>query len=186
MFGMVKGCDIFTATKRKIGKEWFTASLSAAADPDYIRAQSLEAIESKGKVYGLRNKQKECVCLYVFKKEKEENGKGSRLVLTDHFCAEGYEKEEAEFVDVIKQELLELMLFCGATSIEWDGQDVTVEDLTEEIEDTISSNFLMYLGLAVIFYLLFDSVFMGIVFGALALMSLAREYPDKVKKGKKE
>lgn len=186
MFGIVKGCDVFTASKRKIAKEGFTSRLSAAADPEYIRAQSLAALESKGVVYGLRNKQKECVCLYVFKKEKEEDGKGSRLVLTDRFCAEGYDKEEAEFVKVIKGEIQEQILFGVVTSLEWDGKNLTAEDLTEEIEDTISSNFLMYLGLALIFYLLFDSVFMGLVFGALALMSLAREYPDKVKKKGKE
>lgn len=184
MFGTIKDHSIFTASKRKIGRDGFTARLSA--DPDHIRAQSLAALESKGVVYGLQNKQKECVCLYVFKKEKEEDGKSSRLVLTDRFFAEGCEEQEAEFIELIKAELQELMLFGGATSIEWEGMRLTLEDIAEEIEDTISANFLMYLGLALIFYLLFDSVFMGLVFGALALMSLARECPDKVKKSKKE
>ena len=186
MFGTIKGCDVFTASKRKIAKENFTARLSASAEPDYVRAQCLAALESKGKVYGLQNRQKECVCLYVFKREKEEDGKGSRLVLTDHFCAEGYDKEETEFVNVIKEEVQELMLFGVAASIEWEGEIVTLEDIAEDAKDTISSNFAMFFSLAIIFYLLFDSVFMGIVFGTLALMSLAKRYPDKVKKSKKE
>lgn len=173
MFGTVKGCDVFTASKRKIAKEGFTVGLSAAADPDYIRAQSLAALDSKGVVYGLRNKQKECICLYVFKKEMEEDGKGSRLVLTDRFCAEGYEAEEAEFVDIIKQELTEQMCFGCATSVEWDGKSLTLEDLLEENEDGVyleRPGLLFAVGIGLLFWLLFDNLLLGLSIGWLFMV----------------
>ena len=161
MFGTVEGYDIFTASKRKISKPEFTAKL--VGDADEIRANAVEAVASHGVAYGLINKDKECVSLYCFKKVLVADTRQKRLVLTSHYAAEGMEEVDEKFVENIRAELIDLIVFTGVNSVEWDGVVINSEDVEKAAHEDGNSG-LMWIALGIIFWLCMNVPLLGIVF----------------------
>ncbi|MBQ8966136.1 hypothetical protein [Ruminococcus sp.] len=162
MFGTVKGYDIFTANKRKISKPAFTAKL--VGDADEIRANATEALASHGVAYGLRNKDNECVCLYCFKKVLVADTRQKRLILTSHYAAEGMEEVDEKFVENIRAELIDLIVFTGVNSVEWDGAVIDAEDVEKAAHKGGEGSGMMWIVLGIIFWLCMDVPLLGIVF----------------------
>jgi hypothetical protein len=170
MIGTVKGHEIFTASKRKINKPEFTSRLSGYADD--IRQTALACLASHGVVYGLKNKQKECVCAYCFEKVLEPEGKHKRLVFRAKYRSEdtvGIDNIEAEFVKVLRAELKDMLLFTGVHSIEWEGEVITAEDLEKEIESKFSTENILFMIFGVMIGISIDNPAAGLCLTALAL-----------------
>lgn len=170
MIGTVKGHEIFTASKRRINKPEFTSRLSGYADD--IRQTAFACLASHGVVYGLKNKQKECVCAYCFEKVLEPEGKHKRLVFRAKYRSEGTEdidNIEAEFVKVLRAELKDMLLFTGVHSIEWEGEVITAEDLEKEMESKFSTENILFMIFGVMIGLSIDNMAAGLCLIALAL-----------------
>ncbi|HCJ42258.1 hypothetical protein [uncultured Ruminococcus sp.] len=170
MFGTITGNEIFTASKRRINKPEFTSRLTG--DADEIRQTALACLASHGVVYGLKNKQKECVCAYCFEKVPEPEGKHKRLVFRAKYRSEGTEdidNIEAEFVKVLRAELKDMLLFTGVHSIEWEGEVVTAEDLEKEMESKFSTENILFLIFGVMIGRSIDNLAVCLCLIALAL-----------------
>jgi len=69
MLGHMKGYEIKSISKRRANKEDFGSSLSQVVAQDTLKKEVHEALETKGKVYGLF-KEKELAAIYIFEKIK--------------------------------------------------------------------------------------------------------------------
>ena len=162
MLGIIKGHEIFKATTRKIAKPEFTAKL--VGDPDEIRANAMEALASHGVVYGLRNKQKETVSLYCFKKVLLDDNKTKRLVLTANYSAEGMEETDAEFVENLRAEMIDMIIFTGVSEVEWAGVIIDKNDVEKAADKGGEGGGMMWIVLGIVFWLCMDMPLIGIVF----------------------
>ena len=162
MLGIIKGHEIFKANTRKIAKPEFTAKL--VGDPDEIRANAMEALASHGVVYGLRNKQKETVSLYCFKKVLSDDNKTKRLVLTANYSAEGMEETDAEFVENLRAEMIDMIIFTGVSEDEWAGVIIDKNDVEKAADKGGEGGGMMWIGLGIVFWLCMDMPLIGIVF----------------------
>ena len=171
IFGCITGHDIKKISRRKLGKE----SFQRLAGSEQIRAQCMDALECKGVVYGLYNNAKECVSLYIFRKEPGtfKGHKCSKLVLVADHCAAGSEKERDLFVDVLEYELAELLSFTGTSVIDWYGKITTSDDIERAQIGLVQANFCTFLCLAIIWWFVFDSMFIGLLFAFAALCSMS-------------
>lgn len=170
--GQVKGHDIQKISVRKLNKEGFGEGLSDTDSPEDIKAKCMEALESKGVVYGLKNnKSKQFVCLYIFKKIR--NGKYFDLELLGSYCAKGSEEAEDIMVDVLEADIYDMMIFTGVRSVDWDGKITTYEEIRSRQSDSISANFVTFLCLALIWWMLFKNVVIAILFAVSAFTSVS-------------
>ena len=123
----ISALDINKVKMKKFNDPKFTALFDDAAE---VRAAAEKALGSKGVAYCLTNKEKQCICLYTFDKSLDpENSKRFRLTLNYTFVAEGCEKQEAEFVEYLKAEIQEMIVFTGVNSVDWNGEITTAEDI---------------------------------------------------------
>lgn len=190
----VKGHDVQKINVRKLNKEGFGVGLSETDSPEDIKAKCMEALESKGVVYGLKNnKSGKYVSLYIFKKVRD--GLYFRLELLDSYCAEGSEEADDRFVDLLEQELYEMMIFTGVRSVDWDGKITTYEEVNKEINSHFSFNFVTFMCLAIVWYFVFHSVLIAVLFALSAFTSLSgnvykmakrKNYENKIVKDKAE
>lgn len=190
----VKGHDIQKISVRKLNKEGFGEGLSDTDSPEDIKAKCMEALESKGVVYGLKNnKSKQFVCLYIFKKIR--NGKYFDLELLGSYCAKGSEEAEDIMVDVLEADIYDMMIFTGVRSVDWDGKITTYEDVRSRQHDSISANFVTFLCLALIWWMLFKNLIIALLFATTAFTSVSgniyrmakrKKYIDDMTKANKE
>lgn len=173
MFGYIKGHEVFTANKKKINRPEFTVRLCGYEDE--IRENAIASLASHGVVYCLKNKQKECVCVYCFEKITDPDGNGKRLVLRAKYTAENYENIENEFVKLLHEELKEMLLFTDVNSVEWNGSVITAKDVEDDAKGTLMAHSGMLLALALIFWQAFDSIILGVIFACLAILALAED-----------
>ena len=148
MFGYIKGHEVFTANKKKINRPEFTTRL--CGNENEIRKTAIAALASHGVVYGLKNKQKECVCVYCFEKIVDPDTKGKRLLFRAKYTAENYEEIESEFVKLLHEELKEMLLFTGVNSVEWNDEVVTAKDREDDAKGTLKGNSSMLLGIYIL------------------------------------
>ncbi|GEM_PF-5206997 len=170
MFGTIKGYAVRTVGIRHIRKDAFTAQLSAHADADVIRKTAIAALESRGRVYGLFDRDHACLSLYVFQRvtTKDESGKIIHaLVLTGSYQALTDAAAAAEFEQAVRKEINDYLLLSDNQYYDWNGERVDAEVLERDFENRYhinNNNFFLYL---VIFGLLFHSFPIGLLFAVL-------------------
>ena len=161
--------DVKKVSMRLFNKEHFTDLCKN--EPD-VRKAVVKALESKGAVYCLMNKEKQCTCLHTFYKIPDpDNRKVFRLVKDYSFCADGYEDSENKFIEVLKGEIQERILFTGVNSVDWDGEITTVEDIENHKETFLGMSTSMLLMLAILFLFL-DMDVVGMVLMFIVFISL--------------
>ena len=186
----VSALDISKVKMKKFENEKFTELFDDAAE---VKAASEKAIGSKGVAYCLLNKEKQCICLYTFDKSADpENSKRFRLTLNYTFTAKGCERQEAEFVEYLKAQIQELIIFTGVNSVDWNGEITTEEDIENSSYAPYGMSATTLFMFSIVFLLFFDGSGMhtiGFVFLALGFATLGSGMAikigkDKVKLGK--
>ena len=169
MTGRINSLDVKRVSMKRYNKEHFTDLFTN--EPE-TKAAVEKALNSKGVVYCLMNKDKQCVCLHSFYKIIDPEDKRQFRLIKDYtFCANGCAGQEAEFIEALKAEIQELICFTGVRSVDWDGAVTTADD----IENNSPAFFGISSGAMVMLSILFailDHPFIGGSFAVLALISL--------------
>lgn len=178
--GKISALDINKVKMKKFSDEKFTALFK---DADEIKRETQKALESKGVAYSLINKDKQCICLYTFVKIIDpDNKKTFRLVKTYSFCAEGCREQETQFIEYLKAQIQETILFTGVNSVDWDGEITTAEDIENNSPAYLGMSAGAMVMLGILFSVVLDHPFIGMFFCVLALISLTSGAAIKIGK----
>ncbi|WP_295158113.1 hypothetical protein [uncultured Ruminococcus sp.] len=179
----ISALDINKVKMKKFNDPKFTALFEDVAE---VRAAAEKAIGSKGVSYCLTNKEKQCICLYTFDKSLDpENSKRFRLTLNYTFVAKGCEKQEAEFVEYLKAEIQEMIVFTGVNSVDWNGEITTEKDIENSSYAPYGMSAASFFSLGVVFLLCFDSMdYLGYLFIFLGFASICSGAAIKIGKDK--
>ena len=179
MLGNIKGHDIGKVNAKKIKDEKFRARFT---DAEAVENAVIRTLKSKGAAYCLTDKEKACVSVYCFEKVLDEDGKHFKLVMNNHWCADGLEAEDAEFRKALHEEIKEVLLFTGVDKAEWDGEVLTCKS---EGNSTYITFFFTYLTLAIVFYNVIEIHAISYGFFAASICYLIAAANSSRKKGKK-
>lgn len=111
-------------SRKKLRKPSFTAKAESAAQAEYLTRLAEEALDAKGKVYAIRDTQKNCVCwgiVTLIVDGREGKKVRSHYEMTVLEAAAGYEDRLASFEKDIIMIIQERMLFTDVQEARING-----------------------------------------------------------------
>ena len=141
MIGYIRGYEIRTLSSRKVNKEGYTVLLG-----EDIREIAVDALNSKGIVYGVYNKQKQCCMTMIFKKQAMyHNGREVMgFMPVEVRVAEGCEILISEFEDIIRRELNEYISWSDTKYYMLAGEITDYETLKAERSSDENNGWFMF------------------------------------------
>lgn len=178
MFG-IEGFDSYG--KKKIHTEGFTALAGSKEKADELVRLAEHALETKGKVCVLKNKQKQCICWCII--DLVEDGMEGKKKICHYEtvlleAVPGHEEKMDQFKEGVKGMMNENMAYLDtAKEFHIDDEIITPYKISE------NPNFAIAISMGLVFGLLFQSYLMGICFFMIYL-SLETTYKVTSKKKK--
>lgn len=183
--GKISQTDISKVRMKKFADPNFTALFD---DAEKVKAACEKALGSKGVAYCLTNKEKQCICLYTFDKIIDpDDKKRFRLVKNYNFTAKGYEVKEDAFVEYLKAQIQEMIVFTGVNSVDWNGEITTAKDVEDSGFAPYGMTASSFFTFSIVFFICFKDNTMnviGFVFMILGFITLCSGAAIRIGKDK--
>lgn len=204
--GSVKKHKIRVITKRKVEKDTFGTGLEGVTDISILKEDVRRLIDEKGRVYGLYDKKKNLVAIYLFERINDffvENGKseiqiaGKKVDISDKwfgeskaayrlvtsYLADVSDENRIAFENGIQSDLKEQIELGQIGGVQWKESILYRKNIDKSVGNRYWMGYLLGGVVGFMFgYLLLDSVAMGICFGATYALLGATMFSSKTGK----